>query len=77
MKNLIIIIVAILSSCDSRPVLNSKKYPFIVQEIKQVANWNEMVEYIGPLEAGYDLGRPSIILPVGLYNINDTIKIVK
>lgn len=75
----ILFLAAILVSCsgsDTTPQLDGDK-PFIVTSIEQLPEAN-MAEYFGT--EGYDMRgfsnrHPSIILPIRLYNIGDTITI--
>lgn len=62
------------SSCDSTPIINGTE-PFIVNQIDYLSNG--MCEYYGDRTARWAgnnfSGKPSIVLPKGIYNIGDTI----
>jgi hypothetical protein len=65
----------VFSGCDSTPIINGQK-PFIVNQIDEISSG--MCEYYGGNDAKWDgngfSGRPSIVLPKGMYNIGDTVR---
>lgn len=74
----ILLVMCCFSSCDSTPIIDGKN-PFIVNQIDDVGNG--MSEYYGSSNVRYGgngfSGRPSIVLPSRLYNIGDTVRLVK
>ena len=74
---LVLLIVSIcgLNSCNNVPIFNSKA-PFVVEKIKKVNK--SMARYYGSEKNSYykiRTPKPSVILPIGLYNVGDTILI--
>lgn len=71
----ILLILCCFHSCDSTPIINGQK-PFTVNQIDELPNG--MREYYGNNDAKWDgngfSGRPSIVLPKGMYNIGDTVR---
>jgi hypothetical protein len=79
MKNLLkilllIAVITVLQSCGyNPPVLNDSKHPFIVESVDKINDMHSRYKS-SPYQHGYN---GEIILPTGMYNINDTIIIKK
>jgi len=67
----VFIVFIVLTSCSSTPTIDGKS-PFIVREIRTVDD--SMSEYVSYVMT---VGYPTIILPSRMYNIGDTISLVK
>ncbi len=71
MKKLIVILLSVFFvSCDSVIILNDKEQPFVVNSIEQFRN------NTSKYHSEYNPFSDNIlILPTGMYNIGDTVKI--
>lgn len=78
MKKLPILLVSILLSCGYRAPIIGGESPFIISEISKY-NDTHSKYYAGSYKSGKSSsgmeGLPMMILPTGLYQINDTITI--
>lgn len=80
MKKIILILASllILASCNRTTTTIGGKVPFVVDQIKKVDDELKMSEYrsTGTSSKDYDIVISQyIILPIGMFNIGDTIKI--
>ena len=80
-KTVIIFVIVFLQSCGVvTPKINDRDHPFIVESIEQVSTThskynsksvNTQVSYL------FSTWTESIILPTGMFNVGDTIKLYK
>ncbi len=81
MKNLIkygfIAVVSCFCSCSTTPIIGSEQNPFIVVKIESIDD--KYCNYYGNRKSRYGANfnhdYPEIVLPKGLYNIGDTVRI--
>jgi len=77
-KIIFIILISLLFSCTTIPILNNIYIPFIVGKIEKFDN--EFSIYTSSTMSNKIKlagNHPSIILPTGMYNIGDTIILKK
>ena len=78
MKKIIILLIVFLSACNSPPKIDGKP-PFVVGEIVRHSSTHS--SYYAQSSKSSNIlhvawySKPMIVLPIGVYNINDTITV--